>query len=471
MTGEDHHHSSEHGHHHDGGEAADSAGRSGSLDPVCGMSVDPASSRYRADHQGETYFFCCAGCREKFAADPDNYLGAAHQGGDRSGEPVTEGAVYTCPMHPEVRLGRHDVCPDCGMALEPLAIELSVRTEWVCPMHVEIVHEEPGSCPICGMALEPRTVDVGKEENPELEDMSRRFWFAAAMTIPLMIVAMGDLLPGQPISRIFSPRIRMLIELALATPVCLWSAWPFYVRAVQSVKNRSLNMFTLIGLGVSVAYIYSLIAALFPGMFPDSFRQDGQVAVYFEAAGMIVTLILLGQVLELRARSRTNQAIRKLLGTQANSARRVNDDGTEVDVPLDAVEVGDRLRVRPGEKVPVDGLVLEGSSSIDESMVSGEPIPDAGGEGRCRDATGADRDDDLRGAAKSCSHPEARRCRRGLLRPCSGPGRDHHVRCLVARRARATHGPRADQRCRGADHRLSLRSRPGDADVDHGRDR
>jgi Cu+-exporting ATPase len=284
---------------------------------------------------------------------------------------------YTCPMHPEVQSAQPGNCPKCGMALEPVeSPQSSSRTEWTCPMHPEIVRDEPGNCPICGMALEPRTIDTEQaEQNPELTDMSRRFWFAAALTVPLVIIAMGDMLPGRPVSQLFSMRTRTLIELALATPVCLWSAWPFYVRAVQSVKNRSLNMFTLIGLGVSVAYVYSLIAALFPDIFPASFREHGEVGVYFEAAAVIVTLILLGQVIELRARSRTSQAVRQLLGMQAKTARRLADDGTESDVPLDAVQVGDRLRVRPGEKIPVDGVVLEGASSVDESMVTGEPIP------------------------------------------------------------------------------------------------
>ncbi|WP_027158156.1 copper-transporting P-type ATPase [Methylobacter luteus] len=284
---------------------------------------------------------------------------------------------YTCPMHPEVQSVQPGNCPKCGMALEPVeSPHPSSRTEWTCPMHPEIVRDEPGNCPICGMALEPRTVEAEQaEQNPELTDMSRRFWFAAALTVPLVIVAMGDMLPGRPVSQLFSMRTRTLIELALATPVCLWSAWPFYVRAVQSVKNRSLNMFTLIGLGVSVAYVYSLIAALFPDIFPASFREHGEVGVYFEAAAVIVTLILLGQVIELRARSRTSQAVKQLLGMQAKTARRLADDGTESDVPLDAVQVGDRLRVRPGEKIPVDGVVLEGASSVDESMVTGEPIP------------------------------------------------------------------------------------------------
>jgi len=249
--------------------------------------------------------------------------------------------------------------------------------EWTCPMHPEIERAEPGSCPICGMALEPRDVPVGDDTpNSELTDMTRRFWLAAAFTIPLVVVAMGDLLPGEPISRIFSPRARTLLELGLATPVCLWSAWPFYVRFAQSLRNKSLNMFTLIGLGVSVAYGYSIVAALTPQIFPESFRgAGGEVAVYFEAAGVIVTLILLGQVLELRARSQTGAAIKKLLWLAATTARRIREDGADEDVPLGAVGAGDRLRVRPGEKVPVDGVVLEGASSIDESMVTGEPIP------------------------------------------------------------------------------------------------
>jgi Cu+-exporting ATPase len=280
-------------------------------------------------------------------------------------------------MHPDVRQEGPGSCPKCGMALESAAPrQAAPRGEWVCPMHPEIVRDAPGSCPKCGMALEHRTIEVEEvEDNPELRDMSQRFWFALAVTAPLVFLAMGHMLPGNPLAHLLSARSQTLIELVLATPVCLWSAWPFYVRAVQSLRNRSLNMFTLIGLGVSVAYGYSLVAALLPGIFPASFRQGGEVAVYFEAAAMIVTLILLGQVLELRARSRTGQAIKKLLGMQPKTARRIEDDGAEADVSLDAVRPGDRLRVRPGEKVPVDGVVLEGASSVDESMVTGEPIP------------------------------------------------------------------------------------------------
>ncbi|MBY0493377.1 MAG: copper-translocating P-type ATPase [Cyanobacteria bacterium] len=249
-------------------------------------------------------------------------------------------------------------------------------------MHPEIVRDQPGACPICGMALEPRAGGAEDEENAELRDMSRRFWIAAALTLPLVALAVGDMLASDPFSSFVSKRARTIVDLTLASVVCIWAAWPFYVRAVLSVTNRSLNMFTLIGLGVSVAYVYSVIATLFPNLFPVSFRDDGgEVAVYFEAAAVIVTLILLGQVLELRARSSTSAAIRKLLGMAAKSARRVKEDGGDEDVALEAVQVGDRLRVRPGEKVPVDGAVLEGVSAIDESMVTGEPIPVQKGPG------------------------------------------------------------------------------------------
>jgi Cu+-exporting ATPase len=288
----------------------------------------------------------------------------------------SEAAVFTCPMHPDVRQVGSGSCPKCGMALEPVSTAAPFTTaEWVCPMHPEIVRDRPGTCPFCGMALERRAGGT-EEENAELRDMSRRFWFAAVLTLPLVLLAMGDMLRGAGVSRLVSMHTRTLVDVLLATPVCVWAAWPFYVRAVLSVRNRSLNMFTLIGLGVSVAYAYSVVAALFPGLFPAGFRDEsGEVAVYFEAAGVIVTLILLGQVLELRARTQTSAAIKKLLGMAANSARRIRDDGSEEDVALEAVMVGDRLRVRPGEKVPVDGVVLEGTSSIDESMVTGEPMP------------------------------------------------------------------------------------------------
>ncbi|MCG8458031.1 MAG: HAD-IC family P-type ATPase, partial [Holophagales bacterium] len=312
-------------------------------DPVCGMQVKVETSRHSFEHEGETYHFCCAGCRSKFEADPSGYLegtAAAPQ------PPAGEGTVYICPMDPEVR------------------------------------QEGPGSCPKCGMALEPRTVVVEEGKDPELRDMGRRFRVAAALTVPILLLAMGPMLPGDPVSKVVPPALRVWLELLLATPVCLWAAWPFHVRAWQSVKNRSLNMFTLIGLGVSVAYLFSLVATVAPGIFPEAFRgQGGTVAVYFEAAATIVTLILLGQVLELRARARTGRALRELLDLAADTARRLGDDGNEEDVPLEKVRPGDRLRVRPGEKIPVDGTVLEGTSSVDESMVTGEAVPVAKGEG------------------------------------------------------------------------------------------
>ncbi|MDG4554825.1 MAG: copper-translocating P-type ATPase [Candidatus Competibacter sp.] len=285
--------------------------------------------------------------------------------------------IYTCPMHPEIRQEGPGSCPKCGMALEPENISTpAVKTEYVCPMHPEIVQDQPGDCPKCGMALEPRTVTLEEEENPELKDMTRRFWIGAVLTIPLVIIAMGEFIPGVSFTGLGSPRAMGWLELTLATPVVLWGGWPFFVRGWQSLVNRSLNMFTLIGLGVGVAFIYSLIAILFPTLFPASFRDaHGEVAVYFEAAAVIVTLVLLGQVLELRARQQTGAAIKALLGLAPKTARRIRTDGGEEDVPLEQVHPGDRLRVRPGEKAPVDGVVLDGHGSVDESMVTGEPIP------------------------------------------------------------------------------------------------
>ncbi|HEV8481080.1 MAG TPA: heavy metal translocating P-type ATPase [Candidatus Eisenbacteria bacterium] len=293
-------------------------------DPVCGMAVS-AESPHHAVYRGQEYFFCGAGCRAKFEADPQKYLSP-----QKAAPPPRR---------------THDA------------------VEYTCPMHPEIVRDRPGSCPICGMGLEPRTITAEEPENPELTDMTRRLWVSAVLTAPLVMVAMMHVGTGSA-------------EMALATPVVVWGGWPFFVRGWQSIVNRSLNMFTLIALGVAVAYVYSSIAAMAPWLFPASFRDaSGHVAMYFEAAAMIVTLVLLGQVLELRARARTGAAIRKLLGLAPKTARRVAPDGSEVDVPLEQVRAGDLLRVRPGEKVPVDGVVVSGTSAVDESMISGEPIP------------------------------------------------------------------------------------------------
>jgi len=310
--------------------------RSGPVDPVCGMDI-PATSIHVHVFEDSKYRFCSNDCREKFSDSPATYLGR------RPDEPVPDG----------------------------------VATGYTCPMHPEIISDVPGPCPKCGMALEPIMPSADEEsDSGELKEMYRRFVVAAIATVPLVFIAMGDLLPGEPVSRIVQPGTRMIFEMLLTTPIVLWAGWPFLVRAVASFRNKSLNMFTLIGIGVSAAYGYSVVATLVPGLIPDSMRSGtGAIPVYFEAAGIIVTLVLLGQVMELRARSRTGSAIRALLGLASKTARRINSEGDETDVDLAAVHVGDLLRIRPGEKIPVDGMVVEGASTVDESMVTGEPMP------------------------------------------------------------------------------------------------
>jgi len=374
-------------------------------DPVCGMPVDPAQSLDHVEHAGKAYHFCCRSCADHFRSDPEKYLKPKSQPGlvqlgmpllkspgvkakdpvcgmeiDPSSdkfrtEPTTDGVTYVCPMCPEVRKIGPGSCPTCGMALEREMPVAATRTEYTCPMHPEIVRPGPGSCPICGMALEPRTVTAVEDENPELRDMSRRFWVSLALTVPLLIAAMADMLAGMPIQRALPAGWLPWVELALATPVVLWGGWPFFQRGWTSIVHRSTNMFTLIAMGTGVAYGYSVLAAFSPGIFPRSFGDmAGTPPVYFEAAAAIVTLVLLGQVLELRARSRTGAAIRALLHLAPKTARLLRD-GSEIDIPLEQVKVGDRLRVRPGEKIPVDGVALEGMSSVDESMVTGESVP------------------------------------------------------------------------------------------------
>ncbi len=312
-------------------------------DPVCGMDVDPGKAAGQKELEGEVYHFCSKNCLEKFTADPEKYL------------------------HPETKTSEKETKEGKG-------------GKYTCPMHPEIIQDGPGDCPICGMDLEPLTPSAEEEENEEYKSMLRRFQVSAVLSVPLLIIAMGHLVPA--FGDLLSARTAVWVQFALATPVVLWGGWVFFVRGWKSLVSRNLNMFTLIALGVGVSYVYSLIATFFPGIFPPSFRGEaGEVAVYFEAAAVIVTLVLLGQVMELRARSRTGAAIRELLGLAPKTARLVREDGTEEDVPLDQVEVGNNLRVRPGEKVPVDGTVAEGTSSVDESMITGEPIPIEKGEG------------------------------------------------------------------------------------------
>ena len=304
-------------------------------DPVCGMTVDPHTAKHRHTYEGHPYYFCSPGCRTKFAANPEKYLAPA----DERAPPPPPGAIYTCPMHPEIR------------------------------------QEGPGPCPICGMALEPETVTADAAPNPELADMTRRFWVALALTLPVFVLEMGGHLTG--LTHMVGAQNANWFQLALATPVVLWAGWPFFERGWASVKTGNLNMFTLIGMGTGVAWLYSVVATLWPDLFPSIMRDahDGAVSVYFEAAAVITTLVLIGQVLELRARERTSGAIRALLDLSPKMARRIRADGNDEDVPLEEIAPGDRLRVRPGEHVPVDGEILEGTSAVDEAMVTGEPMP------------------------------------------------------------------------------------------------
>lgn len=342
------------------------------VDPVCGMSV-ATDAKPQHVHNGTTYRFCSDHCLHKFRDDPETYLNKSPL---PAADPVDDTATYTCPMHPEIEQQRPGSCPKCGMALETKGVPVAeTKTEYTCPMHPEIVQDEPGSCPKCGMALEPRTVDV-EEDDSELRDMSRRFWFSTVLAIPVFFSAMAAEFWPEATAKIIDPSLRQWLEMILATPVVIWGGWIFYVRAVQSLITRNLNMFTLIGLGVSIAWVYSVVATIVPGIFPpDVFNDAGVVPVYFEAAAVITALVLLGQVLELRARSQTNAAIKLLLGLAPKTARIVRDDGSEEDIPMEHVKVGDKLRIRPGEKIPVDGEVIDGSSHVDESMVTGEPIP------------------------------------------------------------------------------------------------
>ena len=310
------------------------------LDPVCGMTVDPQTAKHKADFKGQTYYFCSAGCKTKFQANPTKYLEAKAG----AAEPVVSGTIYTCPMHPQIQ------------------------------------QVGPGTCPICGMALEPMTVTADSGPNQELMDMTRRFWIGLVLTIPVFILEMGGHVTG--LTMLLGQQLSNWIQLVLATPVVLWAGWPFFVRGWKSLQTRNLNMFTLIAMGTGVSWIYSIVATLVPQIFPTAFHEmDGAVAVYFEAAAVITVLVLLGQVLELRARDQTSGAIKALLGLTPKTARRVGAGGVELEVALDLIAMGDLLRVRPGEKVPVDGQIIEGRSSLDESMVTGESMPVSKGAG------------------------------------------------------------------------------------------
>ncbi|MGB9497985.1 MAG: heavy metal translocating P-type ATPase [Dissulfuribacterales bacterium] len=341
-------------------------------DPVCNMVVS-SDTEYYYHYADKHYYFCSEHCLHKFKEHPERYLDKETSPPHETGN---ESSIYTCPMHPEIQQQGPGSCPKCGMALEPMGVPVAAtKTEYTCPMHPEVVQDHPGNCPKCGMALEPVVAKV-EEKNEELINMSRRFWVSTVLALPVFILAMvADLLPAWLPGGLSMQTVQW-IEFALATPVVLWGGWPFFVRGWQSVQTWNLNMFTLIALGVSVAWVYSVVALLFPQIFPPIMQMEGGlVDVYFEAAAVITALVLLGQVLELRARSRTNAAIQMLLGLAPNTARIVRNDGTEEDIPLEQVQPGDTLRVRPGEKVPVDGTVIDGESNVDESMVTGEPIP------------------------------------------------------------------------------------------------
>ena len=336
-------------------------------DPVCGMTVDPDNAAGSFEYEGRTYYFCSSHCLHRFSGNPQEFL-------KQSAQPPTH-SVHLSRVKPVQGVDLSS--PSSSVpSISSVPATATERVTYTCPMHPEIVRDKPGNCPICGMALEPRVASLAEEDDSELRSMQRRFWVSAVLSVPVLAIGMSDLIPGAPLQRAVSMTTLAWIQFVLASPVVLWGGWPFFVRAWQSIVNRSLNMFTLIGLGVAVAYIYSVIATTLPDIFPHSFRaHGGGVAVYFEAAAVITTLVLLGQVLELKARSHTSAAIKSLLGLAPKTARRVTADGREEDIPLDQVKPEDILRVRPGEKIPVDGIVMEGASAIDESMVTGEPIP------------------------------------------------------------------------------------------------
>lgn len=340
-------------------------------DPVCGMEIE--SVVHQTTHAGHKYFFCSTHCRTKFNSSPDSFLKPKKTTPKRQ---QSKQLVYLCPMHPEIRQSEPGSCSECGMDLEPESPQSLFKTEYVCPMHPEVVSTEPGDCPVCGMPLEPQAGELEDGAQPELANMTRRFWIASALTLPVFLIAMSEMIPGKPLADTLSTAWSVRLQFLLTTPVVLWCGWPFFQRGWRSIKSLRPNMFTLIAIGTGAAYLFSVSASLAPDLFPDSFRgHGGQVPLYFESAAVIIALVLLGQVLELKARSQTSSALKSLLGLAAKTAHRVDSQGNEESIPLEQIQLGDRLRVKPGEKVPCDGTVDHGQSLIDESMVTGEPTP------------------------------------------------------------------------------------------------
>ena len=466
------------------------------IDPICGMTVDEATTR-RVERDGTIFYFCSDHCRQKFLADGQyartKHIDQVHHdhGGQTPKEPQ-QANKYVCPMCEGVESEKPGDCPKCGMALQPVQPAAPKRKSiYTCPMHPEIEQEGPGTCPKCGMELEPKLIEAGTEEDaPELRSMTRRFWAAVVLTVPVLLLAMLPMV-GVPVNRWLGASLHSWLQFILSTPVVLWAGWPFFQRGWRSILTRNLNMFTLIAIGTGTAYLYSLVVILFPTLMPDSFRHHGRVDVYFEAAAVIITLVLLGQVLELRARRRTGSAIKELLSLAPPVARVVRN-GEEREIPLEEVRKGDILRVRPGEKIPLDGKLVEGKSPVDESMITGEPVPvekrkDDPVIGGTVNQTGSflmvvektGEDTVLSQIVKMVANaqrsrsadPESRRRGGGLFRACGGSNRHHHfpgVGDLAARAARIGLG---DGQCRRrSDHRLPLRPRPCHANVHHGRD-
>ena len=483
-------------------------------DPICGMTVDE-SSPLRAERDGQTYYFCSEHCRKKFveqtqsvqaistapvSKDADQARHAqhdhSHHGHEAPKVKPSAAAKYYCPMCPGVESDKPGDCPKCGMALErnPAWVAPAAgKTIYTCPMHPQIRQDHPGDCPICGMRLEPVAVTAvaDDEENAELHDMQKRFWIGAALTLPVLVLAMAHLIPAFAAQAWADSHASRWIQFALTTPVVAWAGWPFFRRGWRSILTRHLNMFTLIAIGVGAAYLFSAVAMLWPGLFPHTMQHDGKVAIYFEAAAVIVVLVLLGQVLELRARSRTGSAIKALLNLAPPTARKVLPGGDQ-EVPLDQVAVGDLLRVVPGDKVPVDGVVVEGRSNVEESMITGEPLPgrkncrrqsyrrhrewhgqfrDARRAGRQRHAARPDREYGGRGPAQSRANSGAGRQGRKRLRSSRACCFRVYFRRLDVDWPRAKARLRHCQCSRCAYYRLSLRAWTGHANVHHGRRR